>query len=81
MEALFSTSALTSISEIIVTTFSCTHLLIGLAPCGILGGNEYPMGSRVACYIGVGKTPTVAVYMYTIRVEYYSILCSTYYID
>jgi hypothetical protein len=31
--------------------------------CGILGGNEYPLGSRVACYISVGKAPTVVVHM------------------
>jgi hypothetical protein len=46
-----------------------------------LGGNEHLLGSHVACYIGVGKTPTVVVHMCTIRVEYYSIPCSTYYID
>jgi hypothetical protein len=45
------------------------------------GGNEYPLGSRVSSYIDVGKTPTVVVHMCTIRVEYYSIPCSTYYID
>jgi hypothetical protein len=52
-----------------------------LISCGTLGGNEYPLGSRVACYIGVGKIPTVIVHMCTIRVEYYSIPYSTYYID
>jgi hypothetical protein len=46
-----------------------------------LGGNEYLLGYRVACYIDIGKTATVVVHMCIIRVEYYSIPCSTYYID
>jgi hypothetical protein len=47
-----------------------------------LGGNKYPLGSRVACYIGARKVSTVTntyVYVY-IWVEYYSIPYSTYYI-
>jgi hypothetical protein len=31
--------------------------------CGVLGGNEYPLGSRVVCYIDVGEAPMVAVHM------------------
>jgi hypothetical protein len=39
-----------------------------LIPCGSLGGNEYPLESRVACFIGVGKAPTIAsTYVYVYR--------------
>jgi hypothetical protein len=39
-----------------------------LIPCGSLDGNEYPLGSCVACYIGIGKAPTVAsTYVYIYR--------------
>jgi hypothetical protein len=59
----------------------CASIVETGTVCGTLGGNEYPLGSRVACYIGVGKIPAVVVHMCTIWMEYYSIPCSTYYID
>jgi hypothetical protein len=36
--------------------------------CGKLGKNKYSLGSHVACYIDVGKAPTMAsTYVYIYR--------------
>jgi hypothetical protein len=45
-----------------------------------LGRKEYPLGSRVACYVGIGKapTPTVAstyIYVYGWSTTPYHIVC------